>query len=330
MSGQPCVHPVVRGAKRGSLRAATGYPFATGAGRTRPCQRNGSATARSSRASSRERRLRRASAPRWHGPVRTPTGDRGTSTCARGKGARDPQPQLFVLATPRHLESDERVPLVVLLHGLGETGDARMGAWAWLERYGLGTSYDRLPRGRLDARARAGLSLHARSPHRRPPRLRRVRARWLVDTVLPRARREAPSAFDAPAFTYARRVLARGSLLPRGPPAPAGGLAAWAGVQDGRQRGRRGGAVTARVSGRPGRTPSSSRRAPATLSVRATRPCHAPCPGPASRAPSPSYRDPTISQWLRRSGTARMLSWLDDLPRPERRPDAPLRYAPPR
>jgi len=55
--------------------------------------------------------------------------------------------QLFVLATPRHLESYERVPLVVLLHGLGETGDARMGAWAWLERYGLGTSYDRLRAG---------------------------------------------------------------------------------------------------------------------------------------------------------------------------------------
>ena len=35
-------------------------------------------------------------------------------------------------------------PLVVLLHGLGETADPRAGAYAWWERYGLQTCYERL------------------------------------------------------------------------------------------------------------------------------------------------------------------------------------------
>ncbi|HSN99933.1 MAG TPA: hypothetical protein VLS89_16675, partial [Candidatus Nanopelagicales bacterium] len=52
----------------------------------------------------------------------------------------------FTLLVPKHLAAGEKVPLLVLLHGLGETGDERMGAFAWLERYGLGTAYDRLRR----------------------------------------------------------------------------------------------------------------------------------------------------------------------------------------
>src|SRR5262245_9713242 len=52
----------------------------------------------------------------------------------------------FTLFIPNHLARGERVPLLVLLHGLGETGDQRMGAFAWQERYGLGAAYDRLRR----------------------------------------------------------------------------------------------------------------------------------------------------------------------------------------
>jgi hypothetical protein len=52
----------------------------------------------------------------------------------------------YALLLPTHLGPNERVPLVVLLHGLAETVDARTGAYAWLERYGLGTAYDRLRR----------------------------------------------------------------------------------------------------------------------------------------------------------------------------------------
>lgn len=36
------------------------------------------------------------------------------------------------------------LPVLVLLHGLGETGNDRDGAYAWVERYGLLSSYERL------------------------------------------------------------------------------------------------------------------------------------------------------------------------------------------
>lgn len=38
------------------------------------------------------------------------------------------------------------MPVLVLLHGLGETGNERDGAYAWVERYGLASSYGRLLR----------------------------------------------------------------------------------------------------------------------------------------------------------------------------------------
>ncbi len=47
---------------------------------------------------------------------------------------------------PKDRAEGERLPFAVLLHGLGETGDPRMGAWAWAERYGLVSAYERLHR----------------------------------------------------------------------------------------------------------------------------------------------------------------------------------------
>ena len=47
-----------------------------------------------------------------------------------------------LLALPRAIE--QPVPLVVLLHGLGETGAPLLGARAWVDRYGLATSVARL------------------------------------------------------------------------------------------------------------------------------------------------------------------------------------------
>ncbi len=52
------------------------------------------------------------------------------------------------LFIPNHLAKDEKVPLLVLLHGLGETWDQGVGAFAWVERYGLGNAYARLRRPR--------------------------------------------------------------------------------------------------------------------------------------------------------------------------------------
>lgn len=129
----------------------------------------------------------------------------------------------FVLLVPRHLGKDERVPLLILLHGLGETGDARMGTFAWLERYGLGSAYDRLRRPPVrrtskradwtDERVReVNAELVARpfkgfciacpytlnvSKTRNPAGTLDDYARWLAEVVIPRARSEAPIIADA-------------------------------------------------------------------------------------------------------------------------------------
>ncbi|NUO51009.1 MAG: hypothetical protein HOV80_19310 [Polyangiaceae bacterium] len=48
------------------------------------------------------------------------------------------------LLVPTHLGKDEKVRLLVALHGLGESGDPALGIRAWLDLYGLRTSYERL------------------------------------------------------------------------------------------------------------------------------------------------------------------------------------------
>ena len=235
--------------------------------------------------------------------------------------------QLFVLATPRHLESYERVPLVVLLHGLGETGDARMGAWAWLERYGLGTSYDRL----RAAGAMRGLVVACPYMPDLPvatPRAFDEYARWLAGVVVPAARREASAAFDTPASTYLGGCSLGGhfslEVLLRRPEA----FSAWAGVQTAIGEGAAERyAVRLAQSGAHALLVETSRGDPfhagsEALSRGLTR----------ARVASTFVElpGPHDQPWLRRSGTGRMLQWLDDLPRPERRPDPPDRRAAPR
>lgn len=133
----------------------------------------------------------------------------------------------FTLLIPRHLKAGQQVPLLVALHGLGETGDERAGAYAWLERYGLGSCYERLvqgpiaqvgkhrywPEGRLDEvnrllQAKPFRGLAVACPY--TPNVYKARSRkatldeyadWLVDVVVPRARSEAPVYRD-PALTF--------------------------------------------------------------------------------------------------------------------------------
>jgi len=45
---------------------------------------------------------------------------------------------------PRAPAPPRSLPVVVLLHGLGETTDARNGMFAWSGRYGLGRAWARL------------------------------------------------------------------------------------------------------------------------------------------------------------------------------------------
>jgi hypothetical protein len=130
----------------------------------------------------------------------------------------------FTLFVPNHLAKDERVPLLVLLHGLGETWDTGIGVYAWVERYGLGTAYARLRRpplarawrsGNLFADARLaelntalraqpfrGMAIAcpftpniARQPD--PDGALAAYATWIADVVVPRARKEAPVIADA-------------------------------------------------------------------------------------------------------------------------------------
>lgn len=49
-----------------------------------------------------------------------------------------------LLLVPRDAPADTPLSLLVLLHGLGETGNEQLGIHAWGDRYGLVTSYDRL------------------------------------------------------------------------------------------------------------------------------------------------------------------------------------------
>ncbi|MBN2194255.1 MAG: hypothetical protein JW751_15670 [Polyangiaceae bacterium] len=51
-----------------------------------------------------------------------------------------------LLLVPRHRPRDAPLRLLVLLHGLGETGDELSGIHAWSERYGLVRAYERLRR----------------------------------------------------------------------------------------------------------------------------------------------------------------------------------------
>ncbi|MGH7293979.1 MAG: alpha/beta hydrolase [Polyangiaceae bacterium] len=234
------------------------------------------------------------------------------------------QSRLFVLATPRHLESYQRAPLVVLLHGLGECADERAGAWAWLERYGLGTSYDRL----RAAGTMRGLVFACPYMPDLPiadPTAFDAYARWLVETVVPRARREAPVAFDLPARTYLGGCSLGGhfslEVLLRRPAA----FGAWAGVQTavGPAAGERYAARLAAAGPRPllveTRSEDPFRSGNEAIDRGLTRAGahHAflELPGPHDQP------------WLRRVGTAHMLQWLDDVPRPEIRAPAPERPA---
>jgi len=55
----------------------------------------------------------------------------------------------FLLLTPRYQNRDAPIPLGVFLHGLGETASEALGVYAWPERYGLASAWQRLKRAPL-------------------------------------------------------------------------------------------------------------------------------------------------------------------------------------
>lgn len=158
----------------------------------------------------------------------------------------------FVLLLPRYLEPGRKLPLAVLLHGLGETGNERLGAYAWLEKYGLGSAWQRMKRAPIERTSARGEWTDARLAEVNAELLARpfrgmalacpfmpnpsgaadleAYARWLEQSLLPRIRKEAPISAD-PAQTYLCGVSLGGyvslEMLARLPHL----FGAWAGVQ---------------------------------------------------------------------------------------------------
>ena len=158
----------------------------------------------------------------------------------------------FVLVVPRYLEPDAKLPVVVLLHGLGETTNERMGAYAWIERYGLGNSWQRLKRAPLERTSKRGEWTDARlaevnqqlekqpfrglalvcpfMPNPSGPAEVDAYAKWIETSLLPRVRKET-QVHDDPDHTFLCGVSLGGyvslEMLARLPHV----FGAWAGVQ---------------------------------------------------------------------------------------------------
>ena len=137
----------------------------------------------------------------------------------RLEGASDLSRRAKVLV-PSWLAPGERAPVLVLLHGLGETANDELGVNAWVDRYGLLTAHARLSqpplapigrRGDLSTKRARALSeqLQAKpfdgrtifvcpylpniwrlaSPYQGLDRL----ARWTVEVLLPEVRSRTPA-----------------------------------------------------------------------------------------------------------------------------------------
>jgi enterochelin esterase-like enzyme len=160
----------------------------------------------------------------------------------------------FVLVTPRWQNEGLPLPLAVFLHGLGETTNERLGAYAWVEKYGLASAWQRLKRAPIaktssrgewtDARlAEVNAELEKRPfrgfamacpfmPNPHGPADLDDYANWIERSLLPRVRKGSgvPVTSD-PARTYLAGVSLGGyvslEVLARRPRL----FGAWAGLQ---------------------------------------------------------------------------------------------------
>jgi hypothetical protein len=244
----------------------------------------------------------------------------------------------FVLCVPTHLAKGEVVPLLVALHGLGETVDQRTGAYAFVERYGLPQAYQRLrhpPVARTlpnqDYFGDSGLAaLNAglvSRPFRgiviacpympnfnqqgRDPAAFDPYASWIVDTVIPTARREAPVYTDAAHTSFDGVSLGGYASLEvflRRPEV----FGAWGSVQ--------GAFGSARIAGYAERLAAvfAKERKDFHLETSTGDPFHDPTVSLAEGLMKKGvprellvYPGPHDQAWLRESGTMGMLRWHD-------------------
>ncbi len=130
-----------------------------------------------------------------------------------------------LVLVPKQRPADAELPLLILLHGLGETGNELLGIHAWGERYGLVRAHERLrrppvarelrgPQYLSDERiAELNASLGRRpyrglviacpvtpNPYRLQPAPRTLDryAQWLEKTLIPAVQRVAPVRTDRP------------------------------------------------------------------------------------------------------------------------------------
>jgi poly(3-hydroxybutyrate) depolymerase len=244
---------------------------------------------------------------------------------------------------PRHLAEGARVPLVVALHGLGETGDPALAARAWPELYGLGDAYGRLREPPIQARGRRGdlppdrveainRALAARPleglvvacPFTPNPAKARDRgahldayARWLVDVVASRAREQLSMVAPGPSTTHLAGCSMGGSVAIDVALRARGSFGALAIVQSAHGAHRNAaiaaGLAAAGPSGKPLPTlVLTSRGDPfrARNEALARELAARGVPHEARVLPGPHDQP-----WLREAGTPEMLLWLDRRPR---------------
>jgi iron(III)-salmochelin esterase len=244
----------------------------------------------------------------------------------------------FVLCVPKHLAKDEKVPLLVALHGAAETSDPRTGAYAFVERYGLGAAYARLRRPpvvrtlapqdyfgdkllselntSLVSRPFKGIAIAcpympwaAHMEHE--SKVLDDYTSWIADVVIPRARREAPVHTDA-AHTTIDGVSLGGytgiEVFLRRPEL----FGAWGCVQ--------GALGSARIAGYAERLAAVHQKSPKDLHLETSKndPFHdttlSLSDALAKRGVPHEllvYPGPHDQPWLRESGTIGMLRWHD-------------------
>lgn len=237
----------------------------------------------------------------------------------------------FVLVVPKYQSPDRPLPLAIFLHGLGETTNERLGAYAWVEKYGLGSAWQRLKRPPIertttrgewtDARlAEVNAELAARPfrgfamacpymPNIRGPQLDEY-ATWIEKSLLPRARKEA-NVFVERDRTYLCGVSLGGyvslEMFVRLPHL----FGAWAGVQ-----------TAIGTFAAPGYADKIAKAPPTSLFLLTSSQDHWKSSSEAlaaaftARKIAHSFRvtpGPHDQPWLRESGTIETLLWLDRL-----------------
>jgi enterochelin esterase-like enzyme len=237
-----------------------------------------------------------------------------------------------VVVAPKYLEPGRKLPLVVLLHGLGETTNERLGAYAWVEKYGLGSAWQRMKRAPLERTSTRGewtdvrlaevnAELAARPfrgmimacpfmPNPSSAAELDAYARWIEQSLVPRVRKET-QASESAAQTYLCGVSLGGyvslEMLTRLPNL----FGAWAGVQT---------AIGTFAAPRYAEKIASEWKGPHPMLLLTSTQDHWKASSDALAAAfkaknlAATYRvvpGPHDQPWLREAGTIEALLWLD-------------------